>query len=62
MARVWLATAVGLVGFLLYVGLVLRLADAVAPMHWAVQFVFFALAGVAWVVPARWLILWAARR
>jgi hypothetical protein len=31
-------------------------------MHWAVQALYFLVAGVLWVVPARWLMIWALRR
>ncbi len=60
--RVLVATVAGLVGLLLYVAAVLALADAAGPMQWAVQFLYFVVAGVLWVIPARWLMLWAARR
>ena len=60
--RVLIATVAGLVGMLLYVSGVLALADAAGRMQWAVQFIYFVVAGIIWVVPARWLILWAARR
>ena len=50
----------GLLGFLLYVGLVLRLADHVLQWHWLLQVPFFLVAGIAWAFPARWLMFWAA--
>jgi hypothetical protein len=31
-------------------------------MHWAVQALFFLVAGTVWVVPVRSLMLWAARK
>ncbi len=36
------------------------LADYVRPLHWAVQAVYYPIAGFAWVVPVRWLMLWGA--
>lgn len=59
--RASVATILGLVGFVLYVGAVLALADHVLGWHWVLQFVFFVIAGVAWVWPARWLMVWGAR-
>jgi hypothetical protein len=58
--RIGLALAVGLFGFLLYLGGVMALADLALTLHWTVQALFFVLAGVAWVWPARRLMRWAA--
>jgi hypothetical protein len=58
--RIVVAVVAGLLGFLLYVAAVVALADQM-PRHWAVQVLYFVVAGSAWVVPARWLMLWAAR-
>jgi hypothetical protein len=33
----------------------------VLALHWLAEFVFFAVAGIAWVWPAKWLIAWAVR-
>ena len=40
---------------------VIMLADYVLGTHWTVEFVYFALAGIVWVWPAKALIIWAAR-
>ena len=56
-----LAGIIGIIGFLLYVAGVILLADHVLGTHWTLEFVYFALAGIAWVWPARALIIWAAR-
>jgi hypothetical protein len=60
--RIAFATLIGLAGFALYVMAAVALADVVAPLHWTVQLVYFVLAGVLWVLPAKWLMYWAARR
>jgi hypothetical protein len=45
-----------------YVLLVMRVAVAVLPSAGGVtQFIFYAIAGMAWVVPVRYLILWMNR-
>jgi hypothetical protein len=61
MSRPMLATLIGLFGFLLYVLLVMWLADWVLLWHWAAQIPFFAIAGIAWVWPITRLMYWAAQ-
>jgi len=61
MARPAIATLLGLLGFILYVIAAVALADRI-DRQWAVQLVYFILAGTLWVLPARWLMLWAAHR
>ena len=62
MPRILIATIVGLIGFFAYIGAAVVLADRVTPLHWAVQAAYFLVAGVLWVVPAHFLVLWAARK
>ena len=62
MPRIVAASILGLLGFALYVVLAVTLADALEGWHWAARALYFAIAGVAWVLPARWLMIWAARR
>jgi hypothetical protein len=61
MSRSAIATLIGIAGFLAYVVVVLLLADHVRALHWTVELLFFAVAGVAWVWPAKRLIVWAVR-
>lgn len=61
MSRPALATLAGLAGFLVYVVVVLLLADHVRSLHWTAELVFFAVAGIAWVWPAKRLMAWAVR-
>jgi hypothetical protein len=62
MPRILLATLSGLAFFFFYLVAALALADRLGRMHWAIQFVYFAAAGILWVFPIRWLMLWAAGR
>jgi hypothetical protein len=62
MSRVTLAALGGTLAFLLYIGVVVALADRVLQAHWLVQVVYFTVAGVAWAWPARALMFWAARK
>jgi len=59
MSRTAIAFPLGLLGFLAYLLGVLALADTVLAWPLALQVPFFLVAGVAWAVPARWLVLWA---
>jgi hypothetical protein len=61
MPRSLIALLVGTLGFLLYVGAVVALADAVLTLPWFVQVPYFLVAGLAWVWPARALMFWAAK-
>ncbi len=60
MPRPLIALLAGILGFLLYVGAVVVLADWVLRQHWLVQLLYFLVAGVAWVWPARALMFWGA--
>jgi hypothetical protein len=60
MPRILFATTAGLLGFFAYVAAVLALADTLGHVNWALQLLFFVVAGIAWVLPARWLMLWGA--
>jgi uncharacterized protein DUF2842 len=62
MPRVATAVLLGSIGFLLYVGAVVALADHVLQLHWTAQAAYFVFAGVAWAWPAQRLMYWAARK
>lgn len=61
-SRVPAAVAIGLFGFAAYVVLAVTLADHVMRAPWPVQGLYFLAAGLAWVPPTRWLMLWAAHQ
>lgn len=61
MSKPMLAGIIGITGFLLYVAAIIILADHVLGTHWTLEFIYFALAGIVWVWPAKALIIWAAR-
>lgn len=61
MSRPALATIAGIVGFVAYVVAVLLVADHVRALHWTLELLFFAVAGIAWVWPAKRLMVWAVR-
>jgi hypothetical protein len=62
MSRRLLAVLIGFLGMIAYVAIVVALADPLVQAHWLLQVLFYALAGVAWVVPAVWLLRWGTRR
>ena len=59
--RILIAAATGLLGFALYLGLAATVADWLEGQHWAARALYYAIAGVLWVLPARWLMIWASR-
>ncbi len=59
MSRTAIAVPLGLLGFLLYLGAVLLGADLMLGRHWALQGLYFLLAGTLWAWPAHKLMLWA---
>jgi hypothetical protein len=62
MPRPLIAFLLGSAGFVAYVMVVTALADPLVEAHWAVQLLFYTVAGVAWVVPVVRLMRWAAGR
>jgi len=62
MSRSLIAWLIGLFGILTYVVVVMILGDWVLETHWSIQLIYFGLAGIAWVWPAKWLIYWSLKR
>jgi hypothetical protein len=62
MPRIAIAVLGFLIGFTLYVGAAVTLADRLGGVPWWLQALYFLAAGLLWTVPMRWLMLWAARR
>jgi hypothetical protein len=60
MSRIPIAIVAGLVGLALYIAAAMVLADDVLGWHWALAALYFVIAGSLWVLPMRWLMLWAA--
>ena len=49
-------------GLILYIMVAVAAADWIGPVHWAAQLGYFMVAGSIWVMPVRWLMLWAAHQ
>ena len=62
MPRILIASVAGCAFIAAWIGAATILADHVRGLNFAVQFIYFAIAGFVWVFPIRWLMLWAARR
>lgn len=62
MSRTPVATLAIFVFIVAWIGAAVVLADKLSPMHWAVQAVYFVVAGFVWVFPVRWLMLWSAHK
>jgi hypothetical protein len=62
MPRAAIATLAGIAGLIAYTVVVLIIGDHVQTLHWAIQAVFFAVAGLVWVLPVRSLMYWAVRK
>ncbi len=52
------ATLMGIAFVIAYIAVAITL-PAVLPQNWAFQAVYFLVAGVVWVFPVRWLMLWS---
>ena len=61
MSRPTAAALMGIAFVIAYVAAAVTLVDAL-PQHWAVQAVYFLVAGIAWVMPIRWLMLWSVHK
>jgi hypothetical protein len=61
MSRPFAATVMGLAFIVIYVGAAITLPD-ILPSNWIVQALYVLVAGVVWVFPVRWLMLWSVHK
>ncbi len=59
MSRPQIATAAGLLFVIAYVVLVVTLPDLLPRAHWALEALYWLVAGIVWVFPVRWLMMWS---
>jgi hypothetical protein len=59
MSRPFVATFAGLLFVAAYITAVITIPDFIGRMHWTVEAVYWSIAGVVWVFPVRWLMLWS---
>jgi Protein of unknown function (DUF2842) len=58
MSRPFAASVMGVVFIIVYIAGAITIPDML-PDQWAVRAVYFLLAGIVWVFPIRWLMLWS---
>lgn len=58
MGRGTIAALGGIAAFAVYLWLVLEIAMVLSGIHWALDVVFFGLAGIVWAFPAARLVRW----
>ncbi|RYY12933.1 MAG: DUF2842 domain-containing protein [Alphaproteobacteria bacterium] len=59
MSRPTIATIAGLLFIAVYIIAVISLPDLFGRMNWVVEAVYWCIAGMVWVLPIRWLMLWS---
>jgi hypothetical protein len=59
MPRTPIATLAGLAFVLVYIALAVVIPERLPPMHKLLEAAYWCVAGVLWVFPVRWLMLWA---
>jgi hypothetical protein len=52
----------GVAFVLLYVAAAVMLPDRLPRMNPLLEAIYWGVAGILWVIPIRWLMLWAARK
>jgi hypothetical protein len=61
-SRVPVASLGGVLFLAAWIAAATVLADHVFALNFAVQFLYFAVAGFVWVFPIRWLMLWSVHQ
>ena len=59
MSRAPIAVIAGLAFMAAYITAVISLPDAIGRLNWAVEALYWCAAGIVWVFPIRWLMLWS---
>ena len=59
MSRPTLATIAGIIFVILYMVAVTTVPDLLGRMHWTLEALYWCAAGLLWVLPVRWLMLWS---
>ena len=58
-ARPRIAAVAGVVFVLAYIVLAITVPDWTGRMNWAAEALYWLVAGIVWVFPIRWLLLWS---
>lgn len=60
MSRPKIATIAALLFIAAYVAAAVEVPELTGRLHWAVEAAYWCVAGVVWVFPVWWLMLWGA--
>ena len=59
MSRTPIATLAGIVFVLAFIVVAVAVREAFGRVPWPIEALYWAVAGLLWVLPVRWLMLWA---
>ena len=62
MSRARIAAIAGVLFVLAYMVAVVTLPDLFPRLHWSLEAIYWLVAGVVWVFPVRWLMLWSVHK
>jgi hypothetical protein len=62
MSRVPKAAFSGIAFIIVYIILVVAIPVHFGRMYWVLELIYWAVAGVIWVFPIRWLMLWSVHK
>ncbi len=62
MSRATIATLAGLVFIVVYMVAATTLPDLVPRLHWTLEALYWCVAGIVWVFPVCWLMLWSVHK
>jgi len=62
MSRPTIATFAGLLFVATYIVAAITLPDLVPRLHWTLEALYWCVAGIVWVFPVRWLMLWSVHK
>jgi hypothetical protein len=62
MSRTPIAAVAGVIFILAYIAAAITLPEHLPPLHWSLQAIYWCATGLLWVIPIRWLMMWAAGR
>ena len=62
MSKPRIATLAGVLFVLAYMAAAVTLPDLFPRPHWSLEAIYWLVAGIAWVFPVRWLMLWSVHK
>jgi len=62
MSRSTIASLAGILFVLIYIVVVITLPDYFTRLHWTLEALYWLIAGIVWVFPVRWLMLWSVHK